>query len=153
MNKRLKTWEDKFKRKLQSKHKHLWKHAFHRLMKKSSTLRSSLKRRSREYEVEFDISLTEIRELLYRCYNRHCRYCNLHLDVSNIVCDHVIPLSMGGASNVRNLQMICKRCNTRKGPLPGKEYKKVLNFLNKQDAHTRDYVLRKLATSDLMGRN
>tara|TARA_R110002020_G_scaffold212480_2_gene419082 strand:+ start:878 stop:1336 length:459 start_codon:yes stop_codon:yes gene_type:complete len=152
MNSRLQTWEDKFKDKLHKRHKHLWKHAFHRLMKKSSTLRSSLKRRSKEYEVEFDISLTEIRELLLECYGRHCRYCNLHLDVTNIVCDHITPLSMGGGSHVRNLQMICRRCNTRKGPLPGKEYKKILNFLNKQLSHTREYVLRKLAASDVMGK-
>ena len=33
------------------------------------------------------------------------------LDVSNIVCDHCTPLSMGGKTNVGNLQMICKRCD------------------------------------------
>ena len=145
----MKTWEDRFKRKLQRKHKHLWKHAFHRLMKKSSTLRSSLKRRSKEYEVEFDISLTEIRELLLKCYNRHCRYCNLHLDVSNIVCDHIVPLSMGGGSIPNNLHIVCGRCNTRKGPLTHKDYQDLLKSLGNLSEDTVKYVLRKLAKSEV----
>ena len=41
----------------------------------------------------------------------------LILKVNNMVCDHSIPLSHGGESIASNLQMICARCNTRKGPL------------------------------------
>ena len=61
----LSIWESKFRRKLRRHHKHFAKKVFHRLMKKSSTLRTTLKRRSKEYEVEFNISLTEVRELLH----------------------------------------------------------------------------------------
>ena len=149
---RMKTWEDKFSYKLRKRHKHMWKHAFHRLMKKSSTLRSSLKRRSKEYEVEFNISLAQIRELLRAAYGRQCNYCDVILDVSNIVCDHCTPLSMGGKTNVKNLQMICKRCNTRKGPLKSKDFSNLLKYLNKQNEHVRGYVLRKLESSDVMNR-
>ena len=52
---RLTIWEQKFSKKLRRHHGTFAKKTFHRLMKKSSTLRSTLKRRSREYEVEFDI--------------------------------------------------------------------------------------------------
>lgn len=72
-----------------------FKKIYHRMMKKSSTLKSSLKRRSKEYEVEFKVSLTELRQLLYKSYGKPCIYCNETLVVSNMACDHIIPLSMG----------------------------------------------------------
>ena len=117
-------------------------------MKKTSTLKSSLKKRSKEYEVEFNISLEEIRALFLRFYGKQCRYCPNVLLVSNIVCDHMYPLSLGGDSTPKNLTIICKRCNTRKGHLTDKEYKELLNFLEKQNENMRGYVLRKLAKGD-----
>jgi 5-methylcytosine-specific restriction endonuclease McrA len=33
--------------------------------------------------------------------------------------DHVIPLSLGGASSAANLQVLCADCNRRKGASPG----------------------------------
>ena len=141
-------WEKKFRKKLNRFHKQFAKKTFHRLMKKSSTLRSTLKRRSKEYEVEFNISLEEVRELLYRAYGRTCNYCNARLLVSNMVCDHIIPLSLGGSSVPKNLQMICMRCNTRKGPLTNKNFKRILNWLNKQDIELKNYVLKKMASKD-----
>ena len=117
-------------------------------MKKSSTLRSTLKRRSKEYEVEFNISLEEVRELLYGAYGRTCNYCNSRLLVNNMVCDHIIPLSLGGSSVPKNLQMICMRCNTRNGPLTNKNFKKILNWLSKQDIELKNYVLKKMASKD-----
>jgi hypothetical protein len=144
-----KFWEKKFLPKLKKHHGNRSKGVFHRLMKKSSTLRASLKRRSKEYEVLFDISLKEIRELLYSEYGRRCKYCSNILKVSNMVCDHNIPLSHGGESVKSNLQMICARCNTRKGPLTHKVYSKLLAWLKRQNQNTKDYILRKLARSDV----
>ena len=145
---RLTLWEQKFSKKLKKHHKTFAKKTFHRLMKKSSTLRSTLKRRSKEYEVKFDISLEEVRELLYRVYGRTCNYCNQKLLVNNMACDHIIPLSMGGDSTPENLQMICGRCNTRKGPLLDKEFRKLLKWLDRQNIHLKKYVLRKLSSRD-----
>ena len=144
----LSIWEDKFSRKLKRHHKHFAKKVFHRLMKKSSTLRTTLKRRSKEYEVEFKISLTEVRELLHKSYGRKCRYCNSILLVNNMACDHIHPLSLGGNSTPKNLQMICMRCNTRKGPLTDKEFMKILKWLSRQQAGLAKYVLRKLSSRD-----
>ena len=130
-------------------HKNHSKKIFHRMMKKSSTLKSSLKRRSKEYEVEFKVSLTELRKLLYQSYGKPCIYCDEMLVVSNMACDHIIPLSMGGGSIIKNLHIVCGRCNTRKGPLTDKVFKKLLSWLKRQNKNTRDYILRKLAKSDV----
>ena len=149
LTKRMKFWEDKFLPKLKKFHGNRSKGVFHRLMKKSSTLRTSLKRRSREYEVLFNISLKEIRELIHAEYGKECRYCSNILKVNNMVCDHSIPLSNGGESVKNNLHMICARCNTRKGPLTHKAYSKLLGWLKRQNKNTRDYILRKMARSDV----
>ena len=145
---RLTIWEKKFSKKLKKHHGTFAKKTFHRLMKKSSTLRSTLKRRSKEYEVEFNISLEEVRELLYRVYGKTCCYCNSKLLISNMVCDHIMPLSLGGNSTPRNLQMICGRCNTRKGPLTERNFRKILKWLDRQNGELKRYVLRKLSSRD-----
>ena len=142
-------WQQKFQKKLKKLHGNHWKNVFHRLMKKSSTLKTTLKRRSKEYEVEFCMSLKEIRDILLYEYGRKCRYCIKKLDINNMVCDHIIPLSLGGDSTKENLQMICGRCNTRKGPLTDKVYRKFLGWLKRQNKNSRDYILRKLARSDV----
>tara|TARA_Y100000401_G_scaffold107684_1_gene102254 strand:+ start:2669 stop:3160 length:492 start_codon:yes stop_codon:yes gene_type:complete len=141
-------WENKFNKKLKRHHKHFAKKVFHRLMKKSSTLRTTLKRRSKEYEVEFNISLNEVREILYKAYGKKCRYCDSRLLVNNMACDHIHPLSLGGNSTPPNLQMICMRCNTRKGPLTDKDFNKLLRWLKRQNIELSKYVLRKLSSRD-----
>ena len=144
-----KEWEKKFMRKLRPTHGTHAKRMFHRLMKKSSTLKSSLKKRSKEYEVIFNMSLTEIRDMLYKAYNKPCKYCKKKLDVTNMVCDHKHPISSGGGSFKSNLQMICASCNTKKGPLTDKEYRGFIKWISKQDERVKDYILRKLAKSDV----
>ena len=130
-------------------HKNHSKKIFHRMMKKSSTLKSSLKRRSKEYEVEFKVSLTELRKLLYQSYGKPCIYCDEMLVVSNMACDHIIPLSMGGGSIIKNLHIVCGRCNTRKGPLTHKDYESFLKSISKLNEDVVKYVLRKLAKSEV----
>ena len=144
-------WEEKFNKVLIKHHGHFAKKTFHRLMKKSATLKASLKKRSKEYEVKFGITLDEIRQLFLQKYGSTCAYCTDVLLVSNIVCDHIEPVSLGGESTLRNLQIICRRCNTRKGHLTDSEYSKLLNFLNEKSIskNMRNYVLRKLAKGDM----
>ena len=145
---KVKTWEERFKKVLQKHHGHFAKKIFHRLMKKTSTLKASLKKRSKEYEVEFNVTLSEIRNLTLSQYGKQCRYCSNKMDVRNMVCDHIYPLSMGGASILSNLQMICNSCNTKKGPLTHEMYRDLLAFLEGK-AELREYVLRKLAKGDV----
>lgn len=142
-------WEEQFLPILKRLHGTHAQRIFHRVMKKSSTLRSTLKRRSKEYEVVFNITLPEIRRLLLRAYGNKCKYCGDVLDVRNMVCDHMVPLSNGGDSILENLEMICKRCNTRKGPLTTKEYNGVVKWLSTQKEWVRGYIYRKLSGKDV----
>ena len=148
-NSKLTEWEKLFMPILKKKHKNHAKKTFHRLMKKSSTLKTSLKRRRREYEVEFDITLDEVRTMLLKSYGSGCQYCGKCLVIQNMVCDHLEPISNGGPSILSNLQMICARCNTRKGPLTHEEFVTVCTLLDKQSDDLKAYVYRKLAMADL----
>ena len=142
-------WEEKFLPLLKKHHGTHAQGVFHRLMKKSSSLRSPLKKRSKEYEVEFNISLVIIRDLFLSNYGSSFKYCASVLDVRNMVCDHVVPLSCGGPSTVLNLEMICRRCNTRKGPLTAIQYQDVVSWLNLQPEQVSSYVFRKLSGKEM----
>ena len=143
-----KHWENKFYGKLKKIHGNHHKRVFHRLMNKSSTLRSSLKRRSRDFEVEFKIALNEVRDMIYKSYGKSCKYCKTQMNVSNMVCDHILPISAGGPSTPENLEMICKSCNIRKGPMTGKDFGRFVNWLNKQPAYMMKFINRKMAAKD-----
>lgn len=54
----------------------------------------------------------EIREAVFRRDGGRCVECGDDFDIQY---DHVIPWSMGGADSVENLQLLCSRCNQRKG--------------------------------------
>ena len=149
LSKTPKEWKNEFLPKLKKCHGNHAKKIFHRLMNKSSSLRSTLKRRSKDYEVTFEMSLIEIRSMMYKAYGRRCRYCTNRLDVTNMVCDHIQPISSGGPSVKSNLQMICRRCNTRKGPLSHSSYSKLMTWLKEQSTDTSGYILRKLASKDV----
>ena len=97
------------------------------------------------------MNLKEIRNILLQAYGRKCRYCTKKLDINNIVCDHIIPLSLGGSSIAKNLQLICNRCNRRKGPLTHEQYNSLLKWVSRMARPAQDYILRKLSKSDVMG--
>ena len=88
---------------------------------------------------------------MLRAYGKKCIYCNHILDIRNMVCDHITPMSMGGDSTCKNLQLICDRCNTRKGPLDHEMYKSLVLWLENQPREMQDYIYRKLAKNDVFG--
>lgn len=63
--------------------------------------------------------------------NFTCQECGYHRmqedrpwlpDLTNLECDHIIPLAKGGRTEMSNLQTLCKGCNRKKGiSVPGEE--------------------------------
>jgi hypothetical protein len=54
----------------------------------------------------------EIRRVVFERDGGRCVQCESNFDLQY---DHVIPLTLGGATTVANLQLLCADCNTRKG--------------------------------------
>ena len=134
-----------FKEVLEPHHRTYWKIAYTKLQRKMQSLKSSLKKRSEDNDVLFKIDMEELRAMFYKSYCKQCKYCDKTLTLRNMVCDHLVPLTKGGESTVKNLQLICKACNTRKGPLDEKDFIKLIEWVDKLQDETKQYVLRKLA--------
>ncbi len=139
------TFKGSFREKLVPIHRTYWNQAYKRLMRKISILKSNLRKRSEENDVIFNITLDELKELFLENYGKECKYCEKQLNIRTIACDHIIPLSKGGDSVIENLQLICKTCNTRKGPLDEEDYLSLIDWVKKQTMEVREYIMRKLA--------
>ena len=137
--------KERFKKVLEPIHRTFWQRVYKKLNRKMSALKSSLKRRSYDHGVIFDITLNEIEDLFYDCYGKKCRYCETILRINNMVCDHIVPIVKEGDSVVENLQLICRSCNSRKGPLDEEDFKGIIEWANTQTLEVKEYVLRKLA--------
>ena len=136
---------EQFEPVLRELHGNFWKKVYAKLSRKMSALKSSLKKRSLDNEVEFDITLDTLKEMFLEVYSKGCPYCKKQLTFRNIACDHIVPLNKGGPSVQDNLQLICRTCNTRKGPLNEEDFLNIIDWANKQKDEVRDYVMRKLA--------
>ena len=134
-----------FKEVLEPHHRTYWKIAYTKLQRKMQSLKSSLKKRSEDNNVLFKIDMEELRKMFYKSYGKGCRYCDKKMTLRNMVCDHIIPLAKNGNSTVDNLQLICKSCNTRKGPLDEKDFIELMLWVETLKNETKEYVLRKLA--------
>ena len=137
--------KDDLKKVLEPVHRTYWQKAYAKLSTKMSSLKGSLKKRSKDYGVEFEISSQEIRQLFMEIYGKGCVYCDKQLTFRTIACDHIVPLSKDGKSTKENLQLICRTCNTRKGPLDEKDFVVLIQLVGELPDELRSYVMRKLA--------
>ena len=62
------------------------------------------------------------RELMRRQDNT-CTYCGYRRRAASLDIDHVIPVARGGSNDPSNLQVICRRCNQRKGVQTDEEFR------------------------------
>ena len=57
----------------------------------------------------------QLREYIMHRDHRLCQYCGKHsTEARPLTLDHVVPVSHGGPTVVRNLVAACRRCNTKK---------------------------------------
>jgi 5-methylcytosine-specific restriction endonuclease McrA len=126
-------------------HKRSWKNIGPKLKAKTRALMGSLKRRGLSYGITTNVTKEELTGLLRGAYGHPCRYCQRQLLYKNMVCDHIHPLTAGGENIIKNLQFICKACNTRKGPMDEAEWALFNKFTRSLSEHSAAYVLRQMA--------
>jgi len=130
---------------LEPVHRTFWKQAYKKLRRKISSLKSSLKKRSETAGVDCNVTVEELELMFYESYGKQCKYCPKVLNIRTIACDHIIPLAKKGASSNKNLQLICKACNTRKGPLDEKDFDILIQLVQELPSEISLYVMKKLA--------
>lgn len=68
------------------------------------------------------------REMLYKQYDGRCQLCGKKLTLDNMTLDHIVPLNLGGADELENIQIACFACNQlKKNILPEDFLNRVTN--------------------------
>jgi len=82
----------------------------------NSEKRAVITSRRRSLQASAEGSFSDLEWLdLCKKYGNKCLCCG---EVKKLTVDHVIPLILGGANSIENIQPLCKSCNSKKG---GKE--------------------------------
>jgi 5-methylcytosine-specific restriction endonuclease McrA len=118
-------------------HKHQWHKAYRRIRTRLSSWKS-------EYGLELE-------DLILEIYGSSCCYCGAVLKVKTMSLDHKIPRFRDGSNDLSNVEIICKKCNVRKGILTKETYKKFLSFISDFDEVEQKYFLRKMGSKDMYG--
>ncbi len=122
-------WEHKFLEKIKCCHKRNLNKVVGKLLKKIDSVKYSLVSRSKKYNVECNITVEELRNLVFEHYGTKCKYCDKILKTDIMVFDHIVPISKGGSSNIENIQLICKTSNGMKGSLTEDNFQLLLDWL------------------------
>lgn len=68
------------------------------------------------------------REMLYKQYDGRCQLCGKKLTLDDMTLDHIVPLNLGGADRLENIQIACFACNQlKKNILPEDFLNRVTN--------------------------
>lgn len=67
------------------------------------------------------ITVRAIKEM-FTLQNGECVYCNSTLNPKTMHKDHITPLSRGGHHTISNIQLLCQRCNLKKGVKTHEEF-------------------------------
>ena len=100
-----------------------------------------------------------LRDDLSRFQVGKCVYCGVRLTMAMSHIDHITPIAQGGTNDDWNLQLLCPKCNLRKGDRNDREYRRRLWTLISQTQGDiparripqRDFDRAWDATSDVAG--
>ena len=56
-----------------------------------------------------------IKDFLFKIQKGKCLYCNKNKKIKSLTKEHLIPKSFNGTSNIGNICLVCKNCNTKRG--------------------------------------
>lgn len=56
---------------------------------------------------------------------KKCKFCKTK---ENLTIDHIQPLSRGGTDKIKNLQCLCRRCNSLKSNLSNAEIRRIVKW-------------------------
>lgn len=138
-------WLLKFTEKAKEVHKRNIDKVANKLVDKGTSWKNGLVTRSKKHNVNCNVTVEELRNLLYNAYGKQCKYCDKILTINTIALDHIVPISKGGASNIDNLQVICKTSNAIKGSLNEESFKLLLDWLDTVSEELKKDVLLRLA--------
>ena len=65
----------------------------------------------------------ELKAELYKAQAGKCMYCGRKLSIDLMDIDHKNPIAKGGSNSKRNLQLLCRTCNTRKGATTDRQFR------------------------------
>ena len=65
----------------------------------------------------------ELKRELFTAQNGKCMYCGRKPGIDLMDIDHKNPMAKGGSDQKRNLQLICRTCNTRKGATTDRQFR------------------------------
>ena len=54
------------------------------------------------------------RKMVWKKSNGLCAHCGNHTSAQNQTVDHIIPKSLGGTDDLRNLMPLCRKCNAKR---------------------------------------
>ena len=65
----------------------------------------------------------ELKNELHRAQKGKCMYCGRKPGIDLMDIDHKNPIAKGGSNAKRNLQLLCRSCNTRKGATTDRQFR------------------------------
>ena len=68
-------------------------------------------------------SRAELKRELHKAQGGKCMYCGRKPGIDLMDVDHKNPMAKGGSDQKRNLQVLCRSCNTRKGATTDRQFR------------------------------
>lgn len=68
-------------------------------------------------------------DAIFEAQGRRCAYCRIRLSKRSRQVDHIVPLKMNGGNGPRNLQILCKSCNSSKNAKDPVSFAQSIGFL------------------------